>query len=533
VTDRSPLPLGSTSRMFSSATVLAAGNVASRLLGLVREQVIAGFFATSLEASALRAALRVPTMIYDLLIGGMLSAALVPVLSAYATTRRAELWRALSVLLSASAVVTGVVGGLLFFLAGPAARLLAGGLSDPGVTIVATSLRWLSPAVLAFGLSGTITGALYALERFHRPAAAGAVYNLALIATLVAMHDRLGPYALPLGVTIGALSQVLVLAPGLRGGSIRFVLALRHPVVRRVLVLYAPVALGLAVTQVQVWIDTRLASQAGESALSAMGYGTNLIQFPHGLVAVAISIAILPAMSGAHARSDEDAFARTLARGLRAVLALSLPAAVGLAVLAGPVVGSVFQHGAFGDSSRQLVTIALWGYVLGLPFASVDWPLNYAFYARQDTLTPALVGIFSVGVYLVVAVAFGPTLNLAGLDAPIVFLGLVLADSAKQASHLVAMVALTRRRIGAAALSGTGRALAASAAAALVMGLAVFGVDRLLAGTVDAGKAAWVLRSVVGAGLGAAIYLPLAARLGVPEITWLLDVLRAKVRFAR
>ena len=120
-------------------------------------------------------------------------------------------------------------------------------------------------------------------------------------------------------------------------------------------------------------------------------------------------------------------------------------------------------------------------------------------------------------------------MNLAGLAPSSVFVGLVLADSAKQASHLVTMVVLTRKRIGRAALAGTGRAALAAGVAAAVMGAAVFVVDRTLAGSLDAGKAAWVIRSLVGASLGAAIYLPLAARLGVPELAWLLRTVRAKV----
>jgi putative peptidoglycan lipid II flippase len=383
--------------------------------------------------------------------------------------------------------------------------------------------------VLLFGVSGAVTGALYALERFRRPAAAGALYNVALIVTMVLFRGRLGVYAVPLGVTVGACAQLLLLAPGMRDGTVRFVLALRHPVVRRVLVLYAPIAFGLVVTQILIVIDTRLASNAGQAALSVMGYATQLIQFPHGLVAVAISVAILPSLSGAHARRESGAFAQILARGMRAVLALILPASVGLIVLAQPLVGAVFQHGAFTDASRALVVLALAGYVLGLPFAAADWPLNYAFYARQDTLTPALVGIFAAGVYLVVALAFGPTFNLAGLGPGVLFVGLVLADSAKQAAHLVAMVVLTRRRIGPEALAGAGRTVLIAGAAAVVMAVAVLAVDHMLTGVVGDGKIAWAFRAGFGALVGAVVYLPLVARLGLPEVTWLLDTVRERL----
>jgi putative peptidoglycan lipid II flippase len=514
-------------RLFGAASLMAAGNVASRVLGLVRQQVIAGLYGNTLQAQALAAALRVPTMIYDLLVGGMLTAALVPVLSGYASTRRSELWRAISVITSGVGVVTGSVALLLYVLSGPVAGLLAGGLGPEGEAMVATSLRWLSPAVAAFGLAGALTGALYALERFARPAATGAVYNLAMIATVLMLHDRLGPYAVPLGVTVGGCAQVLLLVPGLRDGRLRPTLDFRHPVVRRVLVLYAPVAAGLIVTQMQVAIDTNLAARTPRG-LSVMVYATNLIQFPHGLVAVAISIAILPTLSAAHARGDPGTYATTLARGVRAVLALTLPAAVGLAVLAEPVVGAVFQRGAFGAADRMLVELALLGYVVGLPFAAADWPLNAGFYARGDTLTPTLVGVFSVLVYLAVAIAIGPILNVTGLAPSVLFLGLVLADSAKQASHLAAMAWLTRRRVGPAGLEGVARTSWAAGAAALAMGAVVLLVDRALASALGAGTLSWVARAAIGAAVGAAVYMPLAARLGVPEIAWLVQVARTR-----
>jgi len=515
-------------RILGAATLIACGHVASRLLGLVRERTIAGYFGTSLEADAFRAAARLPTMIYDLLIGGMLSAALVPVLASYAATRRAELWRVASVLLSAAAVVTGLIALVVYGAAPWLAELLAGDAPPEVVGIVANSLRYIAPAVLVFGMTGMVTGLLYALERFTLPALAGAVYNLGFIATLVLLHDRMGVYAMALGVTLGGTGQLLLLLPGVRDAHLRPVLDLRHPVVRQVLLLYAPIGLGLVVTQFQVWADTRLATPIG-GALATMGYGTNLIQFPHGFVAVAISLAILPQLSAAHAREEAVVFARLLARGVRIVLTLILPAAVGMAVLADPLVGAVFQHGAFTDASRASVVLALMVYLVGLPFAAVDWPLNYAFFARKNTLVPALVGVVSVGVYLAVAVTVGPVLNLAGLGPATVFLGLVLADSAKHLVHAGTMLVLTRRMIGPEALQGAGRTAVAAMAAALGMALVVGAADHQLAVRLGDGTWAWATRVAIGASVGLAIYVPLASRLGVGEIGWLVDTLRQRL----
>ncbi len=516
-------------RIAAGASLLAAGNVASRLLGLLREQAIAYLWGGTLEASAFRAAARVPTMLYDLLIGGMLSAALVPVLSSYAAGRRDELWRAASVILSAAAAVMGTAALLVYALAPQIAQLLAGDYDPAGVQMVARSLRFIAPAVLAFGVAGVLTGLLFALERFTLPAAAGAVYNGLFIMAALALHGRLGVYALPLGVTCGALGQVVLLAPGLRDARLRFTGSLRHPALRRVLVLYLPVALGLVVAQGQVALDTRLASRAGDAALSWMSYATNLIQFPHGLVAVAISLAILPRLSASHARHEAGPFADTLARALRMVLALSLPATVGLAVLAGPLTGVVFQRGVFGDADRAAVSLALLVYLLGLPMASVDWPLNYAYYARQNTLTPALVGVAAVVVYALVAVLFGPVLNVAALPPQRVFLGLVLADSAKQWFHAVSMTVLTLRSMGGGALSGVGATAWRAAVAASLMGLLVWAVDAAVGRYTGPGTVAWLLRTALGIGVGLPTYLVAAKLLGMSEVGWLLATARQRL----
>lgn len=524
-----PSPAG---RLLGSATLVAAGNVGSRVLGLVREQVIAGTYSVGLEASAFSAAARVPTMIYELVIGGMLSAALVPVLSTYASTRREEFWRVVGVLVSVVGLLMGLAALAVYALAAPLAGLLVPHFGPEGRSLVEGCLRVIAPSVLVFGLVGTLTGVLYARERFAPTAVAMTVYNLGLILSVLLWNERLGVYALPLGVTLGSLFQLLALLPGLRGGQLRLRPDFRHPALRRILILYAPIAAGLVVSQAQVMFDTRLASAAGDAALSTMRYATTLIQFPHGLVSVAISLAILPTLSAAHAKRETQTFARTLARGERTVLALTLPAAAGLAVLAVPVVGLVFQRGAFDDLARWLVVLALFGYLIGLPFVAVDWPLNYAFYARQNTWLPALVGVLSVIAYLLVALALGPTFNLLGLAPATVYLGLVLADSVKHASHALTMLFLVRRTMGPEALEGLGRTGIAAGAAALVMALAVLAADRLFvaASGLSQGTLAWGLRAALGMLLGAAVYLPLAARLGVGEVAWILGVVRERAR---
>lgn len=524
-----------TRRMAGSAAVLALGNLASRLLGFLRDAQIARAYGGGVAASAFSIAERVPKQVYILLIGGQLSAALVPTLAHYAATDRRELKRAVAVVLTAAAVVSGAVALAVYALAAPLAALLvpAGSplLAEGGDRLVADGLRIMAPACVLFALSGVVTGLLYARERFSAAVFAGAAYNVGMLVAVYALRDRLGPAALPAGVVLGSAIQLAILLTGARGEGLALTARLRHPVVRRIVLLYAPIAAGLVVTDLFIpGVDARYSALGAPGAPAWLGWATRLVQFPHGLLSTTIALAILPALASAHARGEARTFARTLARGLRLVVALTLPAAVGMAVLAGPIVALAYESGggAFDAADRVGVALALQGFLVGLPFAAIDVPLNYAFYARGNTWLPALVGVLSVGVWWAVARLVGPPAAHGPFAPEVAHVGLALADSAKHAAHAGCLFWLVRRSSGRGVADGLAATAGAAALAAAVMGIAVAGADHFLASHLDAGFAAWSIRSALGALLGAAVFVPLAARLGVGEIAWLAGLVRER-----
>ena len=505
-----------------SAGILGLGNIASRVIGLARESVISGYFGSSGELSAFNLAARVPTMIYDLLVGGMLSAALVPVFSDYARPeRREELARVASAVFSLIAVAMALIVIVLELFAGPIAGVL-GDFEDPALQgVLANSLRVIAPAVLLFGLSGGVTGLLYALKRFSYTALSGAVFNLGIVIAAPLLANRIGVYALPLGIIGGSLMQLAVMLPGLRDLRLRLSAAWEHPAVRRILRLYAPIALGLIVTQAQIIVDGRWASATGEQSVSWMRYATTLIQLPLGLVPVAVSLAALPSLSQRAVAEDWEGFRGIFARGLRLVLLLLIPAAVGLWVLAEPVIRLLFEHGSFRPADTAWTATALRFYLLGLMFAGVDFLLNYTFYARQDTRTPAIVGVIAVGFYFIAALA---------LKGPLGFLGLVLADSVKQAGHALIMTGLLLHSVG--RLRGQriqGTAFKAIVAA-LVMGLGVWQLTGWLTVRVPAGFAGEAVVVAVAAGAGGAFYILALRLLGVEEVIGLFNLLPRRLR---
>jgi putative peptidoglycan lipid II flippase len=518
-----PPPTNQTGGVAQAATIIALGNISSRVLGLLREQIIAYLFGASGLVSAFGISAKVPKMIYELLVGGMLSAALVPVFSQVTEQKgRPALWALFSRVLSLVAVVLAGIVLLLEIFASQLAWLLGGGFEPELQAALAQMLRVITPAVLFFGLSGVVSGLLYTLKRFTFPAFGAAVFNLGIIIAAPLLAGRLDAYSLAVGVLLGSIFQLLIQIPALRGVRFRFRLDLSDPALRRILVLYMPIALGLLVSNVQVAIDQRLASSTGESSIAWMDRATTLVQLPHGMVAVAISMAVLPTLSRLSAAGDREGFRQTLGLGLRLVLALIVPAALGLLVLAEPIVSLLFEHGKFTAHDTYWTSWALRCYLFGLIFAAIDWPLNYAFYAQQDTLTPALVGILSVVVYLVVALALIGSLGM---------LGLVLADSAKHFAHAVTMLILTQRRMGRLSDLRLGQTAAKALLAGGVMtglaALTMVGLGRLV--TVE-GLIGGLLAVVIPGTAGVLSYLVFASLLGIDEMAYLRGLLRERLR---
>lgn len=524
----------------SAATAIALGNVASRVLGLVREMVISYLFGASGLVSAFDAASRAPRMLFDLLIDGLVSSALVPVFSELAERDRAELWRVASIMLSLATLVMSGGALLLELFAPQAAWLIVGGFKPELLAHTAQLMRITTPAVLFLSLSGITTGLLYALKRFTLPAFTAATFNASIVIVALVLTRLLGwgIESLALGLLAGSAMQVALQLPGLRGARLRFSLDWHHPDLRRIARLYAPVVLGLAVSQVGILIDRNLASRTGEQSIAWMRYATTLVQFPLGLVSVAIAMAILPTLSrlaspqprrghhdsvaGLHPEPGAlDEFMQMLATGLKMVLVLILPAVVGLFVLSQPAVALVFQHGDFTPFDTGQTALALRIYLLGTTFAAIDLPLVYAFYARQNTLTPALVGVLGVGLYL--AAALAPTLFRA-----LRMTDLVLANSVQLTGHALVMLWLIHR-VGSLRGRGLERTAIKVLAASLVMGGLAFASAQGLAARFPGQTFFHEILVAGGAGLvGLVSYGVLVTLLRIEEVGLLVSLLRRR-----
>lgn len=477
--------------------------------------VIAYLFGATGYVSIFRVAATIIQTLYDFLVGGMVSAALVPVFSDFAASdKRDELWRVANIVINVLAIFLALAVLILEILAPQLVWILGSGYDAELQSTAIEMIRLILPALFFLGMSGVITGLLYALKRFTYPAFTTAAYNAGIVVVALALSPIFGITSLIVGIIVGSTLQVALQLPGLRDMNYRFAIDLAHPALRKILQLYAPVVAGLTVSVISVAIDRNLASHTGAQSLAWMQAATVLIQFPLGLVATAVSFAILPTLSEQSTVSSKQStddcslftvhFQETLAFGIKLVLILILPATIGLLVLARPIVALLFEHGAFMANDTFWTTMALRFYLIGLPFAAIDQPLVFAFYARKNTLAPNLVAFAGVAIYLVVALA---------LMRPLGFIGLVIANSAMLAGHALIMLWLTQTRLGGLGWQDVIVLMAKTLAASAVIGVVAFAILGALEST-GAADLWGVLAPTAAAG---AVYIVLLRVLRVRE----------------
>ncbi len=510
-----------------AALVLMAGTILSRLLGVGRESTIAHLFGVGGSVDAFTIANNVATIVYDLLISGTVSAALVPVFSEYAARedKRAEFAKIVSTVLTAAFLFMLLAVGLLEIFAEPLVRFMSQDALPETQTLALVMTQWVLPGVIFMGLSGVVMAVHYSLNRFIYPAFTSALFNAAIIFCAFSLVSVLGVKSLALGLVVGAFAMLALQAPGLRDIRLRPTLDLKHPAVRKIFKLYAPVGISVVISSGALFIDRNLASQTGEGSISAMRYATTLVQLALGLVSAGISIASLPSLSQHFSLGDTAAYRRTLSTGLRMVTLLVLPAAAGLLALSSPLVGLIFRHGNFNGADQDLVVLALLFYIPGLPFSAIDQVLIFAFYARKNTVTPVLVGIASVGVYL--AIAYG-TVETMGMT------GLILANSAQLTFHAIVTGLLLWRVLrpdGGLRGYHIGETALKAAGAAAVMALVSWAVWLGLAQWVEAGSLpSRIVLLGVPAVVGGGLYVALIWLMRLPELELIANKVRARIK---
>jgi putative peptidoglycan lipid II flippase len=469
----------------------------SRVLGLVREQVLASLFGASREFDAFVTAFRIPNLLRDLFAEGALSAAFVTTFSQkLAKEGDHGAWRLANLVLNALLVVLGLIV-LAGILAAPwLVRFIAPGFADiPGKTELTTQLtRIMFPFLLMVAMAALAMGMLNAKHRFGVPASASMMFNVGSILGGVGfacwLDPSFGPRAMigiSLGTLIGGAAQWLIQVPSLRAVGYRYepILDWRDPGFVRVMKLIGPSVLGTAAVQMNLFVDSWFASQ-WNGGVTWLNCAFRLMQFPIGVFGVAIATATLPTATAHVARGEIVEFRKTLARSIRLAFFLCIPAACGLALLAKPIISAIYMHGKFDKFAMEQTALCVQAFAVGLAGYAAIKVIAPTFYAFGDSRTPMYVSISSI------------VIN-AGLDYVFAIIfkmgtaGLALSTSCVALANFFLLLALMRRRIGRIEASVLLRSLARIGIASTVMSAAAYGAHRLL----DANRYLDVAGSVV------------------------------------
>ena len=403
---------GSERRLLKSTAVVSAGTSISRILGFVREMLMAWLFGTSLAKSAFDVAFKLPNLFRRLFGEGALSAAFVPVFTGTLEKdglEEANRFAGNIAGMLGTALVAIVLGGIL---------LISVVLRFPGLgeraSVVLPLLRIMLPYTFFICLVALCMGMLNSFHHFAVPALTPVLLNVVWISVLLFMCPRFGEtpqeqiHAVAWGILLAGAVQLAVQIPALLRHSLRPVLsfAWRDARVTRVLLLMGPAAVGMGVHQLNAVVDSLLALVVGSWAPAALTYAERLIYLPMGVFATALSTVLLPTFSRQAARGRQHEITAVMSLSLRCMTLLMVPAAVGLIVLAEPVVRLVFVRGEFDAESTMFTVRALWFYAPGLVVFSIYKILVPAFYAMQDTRTPVRVGVRVVLLNFVLNVIF-------------------------------------------------------------------------------------------------------------------------------
>jgi putative peptidoglycan lipid II flippase len=503
-----PTAASSTTRQIArAATLIMALFLLSRVAGLAREVIISATFGTSAQLDAYLAAFRVPDLLFQLVAGGALGSAFIPVFTGCLTRRDLTgAWRVFSavtnlvlVILTGLALVAALIAPWLV------QTILAPGFSPEQQALTVSLMRWMLVSTVVFGVSGIVMGVLNSFQHFLLPALAPLIYNLCIIAGAIFLAPTLGVYALVIGVVAGALLHLDVQLFGLwwYGARYRAILGLRDPNVREVGRLMGPRVLGLAVVQINFWVNTLLASNLVAGSISSLNYAWLLMLLPQGIVAQAAATAAFPTFAALEARGRHAELRHTISSTLRGVLFLTIPAAAGLFVWRVPLIRMLLERGEFTERSTQMTAAALAFYAFALIGHSVVEIVARAFYALHDTRTPVAIGVGAMTLNVLLSLL---------LIQPLQHAGLALANTLATSVEMVLLVWLLGRRLGGLEWPQLTSTIVRAGLATLAMVLPLaWAMPRLSNGPA-------VLVGAAGLIAAAGIYLGAALLLRMPEV---------------
>jgi len=492
-----------------STLFVMAATLASTTLGFFREVVNARFYGTQWEMDTFLAAATVPTILFGVFNGALVSA-LVPTFSEYiAHGQESEAWDLGNTIVNTLAIVL-TAGAVVGWIAAPwYVPIIAHGFPGPQMGVAIHMTRTLIPSIVAVSLSGVFSAMLNAYHRFRAAALTGIAVNVVTISCVLVLDAKFGIFALVFGTLWGLAAQMLVQLPSfLAIGKYRLVIDLHHPGLAKMWVLLGPIVLGSAAGQMSLFFDRFFASTLQPGYIAGINYVTKLVNFPQQIFAAAIATVIFPLLAAQFARENKRGVARSAVTGLRLVNFITIPSVFALIVLAHPMVQTLFERGSFGPAATDLTASLLPYAAVGLVALAANVVLTRCCFACKETAAPVAISVVTVLLNVLLSMLWLPTLGARGL---------LLANSASQMLQAVLLLGLIARLVrgidwGELMTSFCKVLVASLAMYAALEWIAALGVHPQTA----LASRAWYLFGQIA--IGAAVFIAVSRALGVSEV---------------
>ncbi len=498
--------------LIRSTGILMLAFLINKVLAIGRQIVIAQAFGTGSEYDAFVAAFRLPDILFLLISGGALGTAFIPIVTERLTSRPdddPEAWKLTSGVLNSLLLVAIVLSLIGAIFALPLVRwFVAPGFNADIQILTANLMRLTFISTVIFSISSLLGAVLHTRQHFLLPAISPLIYNLGIMAGAILLAPEYGVYGLIWGAIIGSIGHLLIQVPGLIRYGIRYYphFAWNDPDLWYIGRLMLPRVLNILVIQFNFIVMFNLASYLGTGTVSALDYGWDLMQMPQTIIGSAIGIVLFPTLSQLAAQGDLVGLRQTMAQTLRIILALSIPAMVGLIVLGQPIIQVMFERGEFGPDSTARVYQSLQFWALALVAHSALEVVNRVFYAQKDMITPLVTSLVSMAINFVLAISLDEWL-LAG--------GLALANGVAVTVEVLIMLVIAHYRLGGVEANSLTSTLVRTLLAAGAMGAAV------LAFTAFSPILSPIFIAAAGGAIGVGVYVFAGLMLRIEEIRML------------
>jgi putative peptidoglycan lipid II flippase len=528
----------------SAAFILGAASLASRILGLFRDRLLAGGFGAGQELDIYYAAFRLPDLVYNIFIVGAIAAAFIPLFAEYFQKKENEGWRYANNILNFTVLGLVIMSVILILFAAPIVKIIAPGFDNISLDITATMTRIMFLSPLLLGISAVVSGMLHYFSRFFVYSLAPIFYNLGIIFGIIFLVPRFGIYGLAWGVVLGAFLHLLIQIPIL--GKLGFKWRLKFSFDKGVIktfTLMVPRTVALASNQINLWVITALASLLAAGSIAIFNLANNLQHLPIGIIGIAFATAAFPTLAATSLNNKEE-FSKKLASSFKLIFFLTFPLGIIFYLLRAQIVRVVLGTGEFGWVDTRLTAAVLGVFALSVFAQSLIPLLVRAFFALKDTLTPTVITIIFVLVNISLAYFFigqlgtstafgeflGKILRINDIK-DISVIALPLAFSIASFIHFLLLIiflnrksqALIGRSIGNTAL----RSVLAAVLASPIGYLLLYGMANFL--PTETGPGIFVQGFVAGVVVGA-LYIFLSMLFKSEEVWILVDALRDKFR---